>query len=206
MSGCQSISSQFHGLFWSVYGYFAWDKQQPSLPMPESPEAIALCLRERRRQPEERVLDAGCGTGSYSVAMAEAGFQVNGIDFAAGMLAKARAKARGELSNLLCFEQADLNSALSFPAAYFDHAISMSVLQVVRDPTAMLAELKRCVKPGGTLIISLPKRVGRFLMRWSWSRYADSGWCQPLHMGRSWSSQKRTGSSLRRTILSTMQA
>ncbi|MFH0991800.1 MAG: class I SAM-dependent methyltransferase [bacterium] len=39
--------------------------------------------------PNEWVLDAGCGTGNYSVALAQAGYCVIGTDFTAGMLAKA---------------------------------------------------------------------------------------------------------------------
>lgn len=41
-----------------------------------------------------RILDLGCGTGSYTIALAEAGYDVVGVDLAAGMLAVARDKAR----------------------------------------------------------------------------------------------------------------
>jgi ubiquinone/menaquinone biosynthesis C-methylase UbiE len=40
-----------------------------------------------------RVADLGCGTGSLSVLLGHAGHRVVGVDFAAGMLALATAKA-----------------------------------------------------------------------------------------------------------------
>ena len=39
------------------------------------------------------ILDVGCGTGSLSVLLAQAGYAVRGIDFSEGMVATARAKA-----------------------------------------------------------------------------------------------------------------
>jgi ubiquinone/menaquinone biosynthesis C-methylase UbiE len=62
------------------------------------------------------------------------------------------------VSRLLSFQQADLNVPLEFPQARFDHIISISVLQAVTDPLFTLGELHRMLKPGGTIVLSLPKQ------------------------------------------------
>jgi hypothetical protein len=48
--------------------------------------------------------------------------------------------------------------ALSFDDASFDHIVSLDVLEHVPDPTKALAELRRCLRPGGVLLLSAPFR------------------------------------------------
>lgn len=52
------------------------------------------CFDRYRKRDTIRILDLGCGTGSYTIALAEASYGVVGIDLAAGMLAVAKDKAR----------------------------------------------------------------------------------------------------------------
>jgi len=55
----------------------------------------------RRTRPDERVLDAGCGTRNYGAALAQTGFHLLGIDYATGMLAHTQTKLSGALSDRL---------------------------------------------------------------------------------------------------------
>jgi ubiquinone/menaquinone biosynthesis C-methylase UbiE len=135
-----------------------WDDQREPSRVSEPPERIVDVIRTRCHGPNEWVLDAGCGTGNYAIALAQAGFCVIGTDFAAGMLTKAQDKITDGLARLVSFQQADLNMPLGFPKARFDHIISISVLQAVANPTFTLGELHRVLKPGGTLVLSLPKQ------------------------------------------------
>jgi ubiquinone/menaquinone biosynthesis C-methylase UbiE len=110
-------------------------------------------LMSRQAHPGERVLDAGCGTGNYALALARAGFEVVGIDYAAGMLASAQAKLTETLGDRPSFQRMDLNHRLDLADASFDHVINISVLQNTADPVFTLRELRRVLRPGGTLLL-----------------------------------------------------
>ena len=139
-------------VFWSLYGRTVWDAERSEWKSPQVKRIVDVLLA-RRQAPRERVLDAGCGTGSYAIALAEAGFQVTGIDYAGGMLQRARAKAPAHLGERLAFRQTDLNEPLDLPDASQHHIINISVLQTVRDPSRTLDELWRVLQPGGTLLL-----------------------------------------------------
>ena len=140
--------------FWSLQGR-VWD-EQPG-PWVDLLQHVVDVLLERRIKSGEWVLDAGCGTGNYAIALAREGFSVIGTDFATGMLTKARQKTTEDLSGRLTFKRADLNTPLEFDDARFDHLISISVLQAVTNPAFTLSEFHRVLKPGGTLLLSLPR-------------------------------------------------
>lgn len=148
---------RLYSIFWSLYGRYAWDDQCEPARVSDPPERIVGILQTRCIKPNEWILDAGCGTGNYAIALATAGFHVIGIDFAAGMLAQAQQKVIGDLSEYVSFQPADLNAPLHFPKASFDHVISISVLQAVASPNFTLGELCRVLRPRGTIVLSLPK-------------------------------------------------
>lgn len=63
-------------------------------------------IEESRLPAGSRVLDAGCGTGLFSVGMARRGYTVHGVDIAPQMVAAARAAAQrrgvGERATFAC--------------------------------------------------------------------------------------------------------
>ena len=101
----------------------------------------------------ERLLDVGCGTGHWSSFFASMGYQVTGVDISPEMIAAAKAEA------LECsFEIADACN-LPFEDGAFAVAASMATLEFVADPPAMVREMARCTKPGGSLIIGTLNRL-----------------------------------------------
>jgi ubiquinone/menaquinone biosynthesis C-methylase UbiE len=146
------VPQSLQRMFWSLYGRLAWDAARPPWKVTQVRQVVEI-LKARQAVPDEWVLDAGCGTGDLTLALAEAGFHVIGVDYAEGMLARARAKVTGELAKSLSFEKADLNKRLRFPDRRFDHVINISVLQVAAEPMFTLGELWRVLGPGGTLVL-----------------------------------------------------
>ena len=109
----------------------------------------------------KQVLDAGCGTGRYSLEINErTGANVTGIDFSRGMLSKASQKDKG------IWLQGDASN-LPFERAIFDTVIIMLVLQHIDDEPQVISEAKRVLKPGGQLVIVTVShaRIKSHLMR-----------------------------------------
>jgi len=101
--------------------------------------------------PGTDVLEVGVGTG---LALPHYGRdkRVTGIDLSADMLARARARVASEgLLHVEALLELDAEDT-GLPAARFDIAAVMFVASVVPNPRALLAELRRVVRPGGDIL------------------------------------------------------
>ncbi len=102
------------------------------------------------------VLDAGCGPGLLSTAIASAVTpqgRVLALDIQPGMIAKARARAtEAGLSNI-DFLLASLGDG-HLPAMQFDRALLVTVLGEIPDKLAALREIRSSLKPRGFLSIT----------------------------------------------------
>ena len=104
------------------------------------------------KAPGEQVLEVGVGTG-LALPLYSPAKRVTGIDLSSEMLLKARARAAAlGLRNIEDLAEMDA-TATTFPDGHFDVAVAMFVASVVPKPRALLAELKRIVKPGGTILL-----------------------------------------------------
>ena len=102
-------------------------------------------------EPGELVLEVGVGTG-LALPHYDPRKRVTGIDLSPDMLARARARvARTGLAHVEALEIRDAENT-GFPEASFDIAAAMFVASVVPHPRALLAEMKRVVRPGGLLL------------------------------------------------------
>jgi SAM-dependent methyltransferase len=106
----------------------------------------------------KRALDAGCGSGRWTYALAELGAEVTGVDLTAGGPESAHAEL-GERENVT-FAQADL-FALPFRPATFDFVVSWGVLHHTRDTRAAFERLVPLLKPGGTLFVMVYEQGSR---------------------------------------------
>ncbi len=97
------------------------------------------------------LLDAGCGTGNFSLKLAHKGAQVVGVDVSPEMLSIARDKADGENLKIVFREMNICN--LSFPEGYFDGIISIATFEFIQAPRRAFNELIRVLKRGGYLLV-----------------------------------------------------
>ena len=98
-----------------------------------------------------RILDAGCGSGPLSAALRASGAVVTGLDVSGAMIDLARQRL-GEDADL---HVADLGAPLPFADAEFDDVIASLVLHYLEDWAGPLSELRRVLKPGGRLMVSV---------------------------------------------------
>ena len=123
-------------------------------PRHELREKLLLDLF-RSGSPGPRVLNAGAGAGSFSLRLAETGFDVTSVDASSAAVDVLRRRVSGEVA------QADV-TALPFADAAFDAAVLGEVLEHVEDDRGALEEVARVLRPGGVLAVSVPADPKRF--------------------------------------------
>ena len=108
-------------------------------------------LREHLPEEPVDVLDLGCGTGSLTMLLAEAGHRVHGVDLAPAMVTAARAKiaASGTTATV---EVGDASDPPGLAGAY-DVVLTRHVLWALPDPSAALTRWVRLLRPGGRLLL-----------------------------------------------------
>ncbi len=103
----------------------------------------------------KRVLDAGCGAGYGSAALAQAAASVIGVDVAEDAVDYAREQYAGPN---VSFEQGSCTT-LPFGDAAFDLVVAFEVIEHLEDWRGFLREAKRVLTPGGQFIVSTPNRL-----------------------------------------------
>ena len=98
--------------------------------------------------PGRKVLDLGCRDGALTSRYAE-GNEVVGVDADREALAEA-AKLGIET------RWADLDEPLPFDEAGFDVVVAGELLEHLRDPARVVADVRRVLRPGGTFVASVP--------------------------------------------------
>jgi 2-polyprenyl-3-methyl-5-hydroxy-6-metoxy-1,4-benzoquinol methylase len=101
-------------------------------------------------RPGERILDIGCGDGSYDWRIARSGAHVTGVDTHVARMETAR---RCYSSDRTAFLLADAES-VSLPDASFDKAVSLCVMEHLSHDEQVMATVARALKPRGRFVFS----------------------------------------------------
>ncbi len=117
----------------------------------------------------KRVLDVGCGDGAYSIAAAERGAMVTGVDTSTDMLAAARRRA--DMAGVRVELRVGEATKLLFDKNTFDVVLAVTVLCFVPDADLAVAEMARVLAPGGRLVLG---ELGRRSAWTAWRRIR--GW------------------------------
>ena len=121
---------------------------EPYAFKPSATSSHGRVLQLLAERPPQRVLDVGCGPGWLAAALTAQGHEVTGVDAAV---------ADGVESRMHRFARADLDHGL--PEAVgdgFDVVVAADVLEHVREPARLLGAMVDRLRPGGTVIASVP--------------------------------------------------
>jgi tellurite methyltransferase len=121
-------------------------------------------LQKGRIASNDRVLDAGCGSGRNAFYLLTQGVNVYGVDSNPGAVAGLRELA-SELDRVADADHFRVEplEKLSFASAMFDVVICSAVLHFARDDdqfNAMMGELWRVLRPGGMFFARLASTIG----------------------------------------------
>ena len=112
----------------------------------------------------DSVLEVGIGTG-LNLPLYPAGCRLTGIDLSQEMLDKAVERVQTLAMPNVTLKVMDATS-LDFADNEFDKALATYTISAVPDPVAVLREMRRVVKPGGTLVVLNHFRSERRLSGW----------------------------------------
>ena len=103
----------------------------------------------------QRVLDVGCGEGSFTVAVTSRFGEVHAIDVQEPGLAKFRERVHGDPRFHI---QSMSASAMTFADGFFDTIISIETLEHIPDLAGAVGEFSRVLRRGGECLITVPNR------------------------------------------------
>jgi len=109
-----------------------------------------------------RLLDVGCGNGSFLANMKRLGWLVEGVEVDPKAVIQARSKGVEVWCQTLQEKR--------YPDNFFDAITLFHVIEHVHEPLEMLAECWRILKKGGLLILTTPntQSLGRKIFREYW--------------------------------------
>jgi SAM-dependent methyltransferase len=115
-------------------------------------------LARRTELRGDRLLDIGCGDGSYTMRLADGFRQVDAIDVQASQLALFHDRIEGSpAAGRITI--AEMSAAkLDFPDDSFDLVTAIEVLEHVAELDQALAEIRRVLRPGGRFGFTTPNR------------------------------------------------
>jgi len=116
-------------------------------------------------RPGGKILDFGCGPGRIAVLLARAGFRVQGVDPAPGMLREAAAQ---DLTGLEVEFALIPEESPSLPSAGFDGVVCSSVIEYVPSATDLLAAFRDTLRPNGILLLSFANRLSLWRKHAKW--------------------------------------
>ncbi len=122
-------------------------------------KTVEVFLRKLRALTDwqgQRLLDVGCGHGTFTLRLGDKFSEVYGIDVQDNYLEEFRRAASSRSNYRISHMSA---SQMNFPDEFFDKVVTLETLEHVDNLPATAAEIMRVTKCGGEIVISVPNRL-----------------------------------------------
>ena len=113
---------------------------------------VSLVLKLLSPQENEKIFEVGCGAGHVLQGVSVG--KLYGIDLSQRMLSLARKRLGDKVELKKCNA-----GKIDYPDDFFDKIICTEVLEHTLDPIAVLREIKRVARAGGTVVLSIPNEA-----------------------------------------------
>lgn len=160
-----SKNNRWEDIFRNQEAYSYYSLSEPHEDMDE----ISASFREHD---VKKILDLGCGTGRNLFFLSMQGFEIHGIDLSKTAIAEIKKicgniPERNRTGSEIGLNTGDIFSRLPFDDDCFDAIISVQALQHSDEKGIIYAisEIKRVLKPGGLIFITVCGRISRGIVR-----------------------------------------
>ena len=129
---------------------------------------LARLLPEELKEVKGKILDVGCGAGSYTgiLKLYRPQLKVYGVDISRAAIKKAK-KDFPNINFVIAS-----TDRLPFPDGFFDAVVMKCVLEHLKDPDKALVEVRRVLKPGGLFYSVTPLEGDKLVLsscqKFSW--------------------------------------
>jgi len=120
-------------------------------------DIISAFVRLSGLKPGARVLDVGCGSGTFTGLLAERGYRTIGLDISPKLIVLARQKFPDTT-----FVEGDAEN-MPFEAGQFDGVLLSGLAHHFPNPQRVAADVRRVLKPGGRFFAFDPNRMNPFM-------------------------------------------
>lgn len=160
--------------WWRTYfdaGYVR--EYEPLFDLTEDRRQVGRLIALLELPAGSRILDVPCGQGRHAHLLAEAGYDVDGLDLSAHLIGLAKARGTGRT---LRYRRGDMRSLPKAWSGRFDVVLdlftSFGFFADARDDARVIREFARVLRPGGTLVWQGASRDGVM------ARFLASDWWQ----------------------------
>lgn len=152
-----------------VDGRFAEELER--VPAERTERQVAFVEEAMGLAPGARILDLCCGVGRHTVALAERGYRMAGLDLDANALEKAKRRSQ-EAGTEVAWRQSDMRDIPYHEEldGVLNVGGSWAYYETDEEDAQVLASVARALKPGGLFLLDVANREAVF------RRYQASGW------------------------------